>query len=305
MAPKPKPNPNRLGPPPQLNSLKIPVVQQQFTKKVQPKLREVVSRHIKILAKWFHTEFSWKKFLLSWMVLLIASKMVLLMLTYEFFTMTSLVSLEIFHGVWTIAFFVLTLVNTKTVLPNASCLLAGYLPATTVLHILLIPSDYPLPYIITDAASTLLAIVTMFMLLRMECTQILTQAEELWQQPQHSSAGSEAGTNSTALSSGANSPQLERHVLPAMPRHLHVSQLHQTSVKHAPETVSSPQYQIGYPSMDERERREINNTTMGYEEAIDLEPIDFEHFIDEPDLDRPNMEKIFRVTYGEGIMRGR
>ena len=95
MAPKPKPNPNRLGPPPQLNSLKIPVVQQQFTKKVQPKLREVVSRHIKILAKWFHMEFSWKKFLLSWMVLLIASKMVLLMLTYEFFTMTSLVSLEV------------------------------------------------------------------------------------------------------------------------------------------------------------------------------------------------------------------
>ena len=53
--------------------------------------------------------------------------------------------LQIFHGVWTIAFFVLTLVNAKTVLPNASCLLAGYLPATTVLHILLIPSDYPLP----------------------------------------------------------------------------------------------------------------------------------------------------------------
>ena len=52
---------------------------------------------------------------------------------------------QIFHGVWTLAFFVLTLVNTKTVLPNASCLLAGYLPATTVLHILLIPSDYPLP----------------------------------------------------------------------------------------------------------------------------------------------------------------
>ena len=29
-------------------------------------------------------------------------------------------------------------------------------------------------------------------------------------------------------------------------------------------------------------------------QAIDLEPIDFEHFIDEPDLDRPNMEKMFR-----------
>ena len=27
------------------------------------------------------------------------------------------------------------------------------------------------------------------------------------------------------------------------------------------------QPQIGYPSMDERERREINNTTMGYEEV--------------------------------------
>ena len=27
--------------------------------------------------------------------------------------------------------------------------------------------------------------------------------------------------------------------------------------------------QIGYPSMDERERREINNTTMGYEEVRD------------------------------------
>ena len=52
---------------------------------------------------------------------------------------------QIFHGVWTIAFFCLTIINTKTVLPNASCLLAGYLPATTVLHILLIPSDYPLP----------------------------------------------------------------------------------------------------------------------------------------------------------------
>ena len=95
MAPKPKPSPHRLGPPPQLNSLKIPVVQQRFAKQVQPKLREVVPRHIKILAKWFHTQFSWKKFLLFWMVMLIASKMVLLMLTFEFFSLTSLVSLEV------------------------------------------------------------------------------------------------------------------------------------------------------------------------------------------------------------------
>merc|ERR1719168_115354 len=237
------------------------------------------------------------------MVVLIASKMVLLALTFPFFTLTSLVSLQIFHGVWTIAFFCLTILDSRArLLPNASCLLAGYLPATTVLHILLIPSDYPLPYIITDAVTTLLAIVTMFLLLRMECTQILTQAEELWQQQPHSSAGSEAGTNSTALSSGANSPQLERHVIPAMSHHV---PRHVPHTRQHPETVSSPQYQIGYPSMDERERREINNTTMGYEEAIDLEPIDFEHFIDEPDLDRPNMEKMFRVTFGEGVMRGR
>jgi hypothetical protein len=277
MSPKAKPTPHRLGPPPQLGSSKIPVVHQKFTKKVQPKLKEVLSRHIKILAKWFHTTFSWKKFLMSWMVLLIASKMVLLMLTYQFFTLTSLVSLQIFHGVWTIAFFCLTVIDTKTVLPNASCLLAGYLPATTVLHILLIPNDYPLPYIITDAVTTLLAIVTMFLLLRMECSQILQEAEELWQQQPPSAPESDAGTNSTALSSGSPSPQMERHVIPPIA-----------------ETVSSPQYQVGYPSMDERERREINNNNMGYEEAIDLEPIDFEHFIDEPDLGRNQMEKMFR-----------
>merc|ERR1712083_7482 len=128
------------------------------------------------------------------------------------------------------------------------------------------PSDYPLPYIITDATTTLLAILTMFALLRMECTQILAEAEEMWQQP--AVPASEAGTNSTGLSSGAPSPQ--------------------------------------HPSMDERERREINSSTMGFEEAIDLEPIDFEHFLDEPDLERSHhLEKMFRVTYGEGPARGR
>ena len=73
---------------------------------------------------------------------------------------------QIFHGVWTIAFFCLNVIDSRAVLPNASCLLAGYLPATTVLHILLIPNDYPLEYIITDAVGTFLAIITMFLLLR-------------------------------------------------------------------------------------------------------------------------------------------
>merc|ERR1712073_251643 len=130
------------------------------------------------------------------MVMLIASKMVLLMLTFEFFSLTSLVSLEIFHGVWTIAFFCLTIIDTKTVLPNASCLLAGYLPATTVLHILLIPNNYPLEYIITDAVGTFLVIITMFLLLRMECTEILHEAEELWIR-QGSDTSSEAGSSTT------------------------------------------------------------------------------------------------------------
>ena len=37
-----------------------------------------------------------------------------------------------------------------------------------------------------------------------------------------------------------------------------------------------------------------NINQLSHFQAIDLEPIDFEHFIDEPDLDRPNMEKMFR-----------
>merc|ERR1719491_2444276 len=190
-----------------------------------PQLRGVASRHAKLVARWMHEQFSWRQFLMGWMVLLIASKVVLLALTFPYFTLTSLVSLQIFHGVWTIAFFCLTVLDTRArLLPNASCLLAGYLPATTVLHILLIPSDYPLPYIITDASTTLLAILTMFALLRMECSLILAEAEELWQQP--NTPASEAGTNSTGLSSGANSPQVHRQVLPPVSR-----------------TISSPQYQ--------------------------------------------------------------
>ena len=48
-------------------------------------------------------------------------------------------------------------------------------------------------FIITDAVTTLLAIITMFLLLRMECTQILHQAEELWQEQPHHGVPSSAG----------------------------------------------------------------------------------------------------------------
>jgi len=261
---------------------KFPVVHQKLKENVQPKLKEITSKYIKILAKWVLAKFCWKKFLMSLMVFLIASKMVLLMLTYQFFTMTSLLSLQIFHGVWTIAFFCLTVINTKSVLPNASCLLAGYLPATTVLHILLIPNDYPLQFIITDAVTTLLAIMTMFFLLKMECSQMLNEAEELWSQSQRSSPGSDAGTKSTDVSTRSSSPEINQHLSSKMV-----------------ETVSSPQYQIGYPSMDEKDRRHINTSNLSYEEAYDLEPLDFEHFIDEPDLERNQVDKMFRVLYEE------
>jgi len=71
------------------------------------------------------------------------------------------------------------------------------------------------------------------------------------------------------------------------------------------ETVASPQYQVNYASMEDRERRELNNNTMAYEEGIDLEPIDFEHFIDEPDIGRNQMERMFSVNFNEGPARGR
>ena len=78
-----------------MGGLKVPVVQQQFARKVQPKMRELASRHVKLIAKWLHNQFSWKQFLMGWMVVLIASKMVLLALTFPFFTLTSLVSLQV------------------------------------------------------------------------------------------------------------------------------------------------------------------------------------------------------------------
>jgi len=175
------------------------VSQQKGAGRLQPKLKEAVGKRAKMVAKFVHENLTWKKILMSWMVLLVASKMVLLMLTYEFFSLTALISLQIFHGVWTIAFFCLNVIDSRAILPNASCLLAGYLPATTVLHILLIPNDYPLEFIIIDAVGTFLAIITMFLLLRMECTEILHEAEELWQR-QGSTATSQCGSGSDASS---------------------------------------------------------------------------------------------------------
>ena len=61
----------------------------------QPKLKEAVGKRAKMVAKFVHENLTWKKILMSWMVLLVASKMVLLMLTYEFFSLTALISLQV------------------------------------------------------------------------------------------------------------------------------------------------------------------------------------------------------------------
>merc|ERR1712038_561727 len=66
-----------------------------------------MSKQAKMIARWLHENLTWKKILMTWMVVLVASKMVLLMLTFEYFSLTALISLQIFHGVWTIAFFCL------------------------------------------------------------------------------------------------------------------------------------------------------------------------------------------------------
>jgi len=118
-------------------------------------------------------------------------------------------------------------------------LLTGYLPATIVLHILLIPNEHPLEYIIADGVTTLLAIVILFLLLRMECSQILQDAEEVWD---------------GQVVSGTESPPAGRDFKGGSPKNSH-------QVIHHIESMTSPQY----PS-------------------IDLEPIDFEHFIDEQNL---------------------
>ena len=108
MSPKPKPVPKRLGPPPQLLYggpglkgdifSKIPMVQQQ--RKLQPKMHEIMSKQAKMIARWLHENLTWKKILMTWMVVLVASKMVLLMLTFEYFSLTALISLQVRTVLW-------------------------------------------------------------------------------------------------------------------------------------------------------------------------------------------------------------
>jgi len=108
MSPKPKAVPPRLGPPPQLDQLKAQIAardrqfaeqmrrrQREARRKLQPKAQELLSRRIKLLARWASENVTLRRVLMSWMVLLVASKMVLLVLTYQFFTLTALISLQV------------------------------------------------------------------------------------------------------------------------------------------------------------------------------------------------------------------
>jgi len=270
-------NSKSVGVQPPQHTIKMPALQQDFITKMQPKLFEVASKHVKLVAKWFHTEFSWKVFLMVWMVVMIMSKMVILAITYQFFTLINLLSLQIFHGVWVIAFVCLILLRAKSLVPEVSCLLAGYLPIATLLHILLIPRDFPLPYVISDASTTLVSILIMFFLLRMECGQILAKTDQLLQQPPSHSRKPESPPSVPTC--GSQNLQIQRLVVAPIQ-----------------ETVACPQYQQ-HPSMDERERREIDSNSSGYEETFDLEPIDFEYFMEEPDLDKYPHTEVFRVPY--------
>jgi len=278
----------------------------QQQEKFQPKMREILARQAKMLAKWAHEKMTWKKILMSWMVILVASKMVLLMLTYKFFTLTSLISLQTFHGVWTIAFFCLTVIETGAILPNASCLLAGYLPATTVLHILLIPNNYPLEYIITDAVGTFLAIITMFLLLRMECTEILHEAEELWIRQGGSDTISEAGSSSTSDISETSSHRSHKSTQSAIAAALARSNNHVgptiitvngvSAAINGSHNLDSMLYSMEEPRTNPNDPQDAAGVL--FDEAIDLEPIDFEHFVDEPDHFDSNSERVFKVSFG-------
>ena len=104
MSPKPKSVPPRLVPPPQLVNQLAAAQHKKSSNhhKIQPKMRQVFGRQAKLLARWIRVNFSLKRALLSWMVLLVASKMVLLVLTYQFFTLTAIISLQVRRALVTV-----------------------------------------------------------------------------------------------------------------------------------------------------------------------------------------------------------
>lgn len=146
--------------------------------------------------------------------------------------------------------------------------------------------------------------------------EILHEAEYLWDRPMHSDTTSESGLSSASSgiasvrsyrSNGVeiNTPS-GRRILgnPSGPTIITVSGAMATNY---------PYDSMMYNSMEEpmdgvlgvaggpvghtgpRSAALMVNT---FDEAVDLEPIDFEHFVDEPDLNRTQSERMFQVTFG-------
>merc|ERR1712018_437630 len=61
--------------------------------------------------------------------------------------------------------------------------------------------------------------------------------------------------------------------------------------------LDSMLYSMDEPRTNPNDHPQNNNI---FDEAIDLEPIDFEHFVGEPDLDsnQANSERVFKVSFG-------
>ena len=114
----------------------------------------------------------------------------------------------------------------------------------------------------------------------------------MWQRQSESETGSEAGTASTDIEISTPSTPGNRNIV------------------YRNEGIGPMVVQVGtydsmmYNSMDVGGNtsgglnREINNNNLLFHDSIDLEPIDFEHFVDEPDFtnqQRSRSERMFRV----------
>lgn len=140
--------------------------------------------------------------------------------------------------------------------------------------------------------------------------EILHEAEELWIR-QGSDTSSEAGSSSTGGSdiSDAISHRSHRSTSSASAAALAAALAKQNNLQHGHHvgptiiTVNGVSASInGSHNLDSmlysmEEPRTNPNADNIFDEAIDLEPIDFEHFVDEPDLDS-NSERVFKVSFG-------
>ena len=150
-------------------------------------------------------------------------------------------------------------------------------------------------------------------------SEILHEAEELWIR-QGSDTSSEAGSSTTGGSDISDTASQRSHrsalatVLAKQTGQLHPHHVGPTIITvngvsasiGGAHNLDSMLYSMDEPRTGPNEASAANNVL--FDEAIDLEPIDFEHFVDEPDLDggQANSERVFKVSFGSSPpMRGR